>query len=124
VDALVSIALEFSLLQRDLICLGEEGSAVRDECAEAELDQSRLPPNDELRLWVDLLLGRDSRPQRDDELPDLVLPQRLTQMPQWREALDAAAGLVDLERAIRVEVAAAKRGLTLEGWALRQALST
>jgi hypothetical protein len=123
-DAIVSVAVEFSLLEGELRSAGQDAAlADLEKAVHLELSECRLAPSDELRLWVDRLLGRSTGPFRNDELPELVLPQRVTQTPRWREALDDAATLESLDLAVGAEVAASRQGLTIEGWMLRRALS-
>lgn len=124
VDTVVSVALEFATVTAELERLGSRvAQSELAVAANAERPLDRLAPNENLRRWVDVLLAKQMRTCEGDELPELVLPQRLLQMPGWNAALDQSAELEDLDEAIEIEVAAAQRGLTLEGWAFRCTLA-
>jgi len=92
------------------------------DAAGAAVAEARLAPNSELRAWDQLLAGRGPTPAAD-ELPELCLPQRLA----FRLPPVIASGALDLENlpwASLCDRAACRRGMTMETWALREALRT
>jgi hypothetical protein len=122
-DAAVSIAVEFELARGDLYSLGiSEPVGLMVEAATADARESRLAPTPEIRLWIEQLEGRSQREGADeDELPEVVVPSRLVLL-LGRRGFDTLVVPARVPAAIGCEVQAARRGLTLAGWALRHAM--
>lgn len=117
VDALVSLALEWMLLERDVPTL-----ACRiQHAAEETRTCTHLPPTPALRGWVEHLEGCSEQPA--DTLPELLMPARL--LARWRPdsaEVMAAVGAVPLATVLQLESRAATVGLTLTEWSYRAAL--
>jgi hypothetical protein len=117
VDALVSLALEWMLLVRDVPGLAgqsQQGAAEARTCR-------RLAPTPALRGWIQQLDGHDEQPA--DTLPEVVMPARL--LARWRpNAAEAVAAVASLPLAtvLQLERTAACAGLTLTEWSYRSAL--
>jgi hypothetical protein len=123
IDAWLAVLVEFHLAtRRSGVVLSHVKVAETSESATA-----RLAPTDGLRRWSRLLAGQwhDHLPQ--DELPTVVLPERLVaQTPRaelWPTVRSAVSD-VDEQLALRCERVAASQGVTLEVWVLRAALET
>lgn len=103
---------------------------VGDDCvvslvaaAATESERPAIGSAPELRAWQRLLEGRGRPPA--DELPSICVAMRLlTQvpLPLRKQKLQAAAAPADAEAdaALLLETIAARYGLTMSGWALRQ----
>lgn len=123
VDGWAALMLEFELVRREVEAAGSGAiSGLIDE-AYASARQERLGPTPALRNWIALFGQRGEAPR--DELPALVLPERLlaqVRVGGLRELLAAATGREPADAAA-CELAAAYEGRTLEAWALKTALS-
>jgi len=79
----------------------------------------------ELRPWQRVLMG--AAPAPPDDLPDIHLPLRLVAPLPVGERANAALAVLDLpdqviERALALELAATRTGLTMQAWVLAFAL--
>jgi hypothetical protein len=119
VDPLAASALELALVCDALTRAQVEVAPVLDALA-AELHAPRLAPNPELRRWEQSLDGHPT--PAFHELPELCLPTRLLNAAGPR----LGVLLLDDSRdalALVLERVAARRGRTLEGYALEVALT-
>jgi hypothetical protein len=121
VDVVLAILVEWALVARDLAGGGCDGSALAD-VARRELDEPRLSPSPELRRWSLQLGGGAAVADSGDELPEVVLPQRLVFRLNAGDTLSDLARLEHLQAARVCELAATRRGMTLESWAFYTAL--
>jgi hypothetical protein len=121
-DAWLGVLVEFTVvLETTPIAYDAVMSSV-DEAA----TQTRLAPTPAFRRWARLLGGQESAVLPRDELPTVVLPERVVaQVPAASlfDNVSAAVEHVDEDVALRADSAAATRGLTLESWLLRTALA-
>jgi hypothetical protein len=117
IDAWAALLLELDLVLDDLASLPDPERFLERALA-AEDGVGRLGPPGSLRSW----LAGELKPDEIDELPELVLPERLV------VRLTPGAPLAPHLRSERIEFAracdrrAALHGRTLESWALRVAL--
>lgn len=125
VDAWLALQAEWSLVRSYLeranptVAFHELVEAARAASAGA------LPPTDELRRWCRQLTGASTAAVPRDELPAVVVPERLVaQLQPARRAGEligyASSGFA--REAAELDLAAACVGLTLEAWAYRVAL--
>ena len=118
VDVLVSLLVEFDLVLADL----REASADPREllaCALTQpIDLRRLGPAGRLRDWP----ASASPFDEVDELPELVLPERLAARLAPGTSLAPRLDLDRADLAMACDRRAAEHGRTLESWALRAAL--
>lgn len=121
-DAWLSVLVEFQVVSGPLEQGELNGDGVRAAAIQAA-GEARLAPTDALRRWVKLLSGqRAATDLVSDELPTVVLPERLLAQlagARLNDALRAATTEVDERLALTCERVAAERGLTLESWMLR-----
>jgi hypothetical protein len=125
VDAWLALQAEWSLVRSYL----EQANATvtPHELVEAARAASAgaLPPTDELRRWCRQLSGASTAAVPRDELPTVVVPERLVaQLQPARRAgeLIGYASSGSAREAAELDLAAAYAGLTLEAWAYRVAL--
>jgi hypothetical protein len=123
-DVLVSVCLEYRLVSADLEKLGIQSAdrLLAMAAAQAESDL-RLPPSPALRTWSDLLAGRTRQRDPSDELPEVVVPERVAIRFPRHQAPPEWCGFDALDQAVTCELAAAVQGMSLEGWALRAAIA-
>lgn len=115
VDAWIALQIEFDLVLADLAAVT---SPIRIlEGALAANSVTRLGPPGQLRDW---LATRD--PCDIDELPELVLPERLTARLTPGAAISARLNPELVELAMACDREAALQGRTLESWALQAVL--
>jgi len=119
-DVWAALLLELSIVLADLHDLGVRAPEALLAAELARPNAARLAPTPELRRWLDEL---DDGGPGDDELPELVLPARVLARHAPRTPLVAHLRAERLELARQAERAAALRGLTLEVWGLRAALT-
>jgi hypothetical protein len=118
VDVLVSLLVEFDLVLADLRPASTDPEALLASVHARPSEVRRLGPASALRGWLASALPIDG----SDELPELVLPERLA------VRLTPGTSLVPRLRFDRVGLAiacdrrAAEHGRTLESWALHAAL--
>jgi hypothetical protein len=119
VDPLAASALELALVCDALTSARVEADKVLATLS-AELNTPRLAPNPELRRWEQSLAGHTT--PASHELPELCLPTRLLNAAGPRLGvllLDDSRDALSLV----LERVAARRGRTLEGYALEVALT-
>lgn len=119
-DAWVGVLLEFELVIEDLADLPDPLATLRRAVA-AEHDQARLGPASPLRDWAATDFAT-YMPQQDDELPELLLAERLTARLMPGASLAPRLHPNHLALARACDRRAAAHGRTLESWALRVAL--
>lgn len=125
IDVWLALQAEWSLVRSHL---GRANATVAPhELVEAARAASAgaLAPTDELRRWCRQLSGASTAAVPRDELPTVVVPERiLAQLQPARRAGEligyAASG--SAREAAELDLAAACAGLTLETWAYRVAL--
>lgn len=119
VDALVALLVELDFALRDVRDAGHDPLAALSDAVAPAGEVRRLAPAGPLRHWLS-----DAWPSCDDvdELPELVLPERLVARLAPGSALAARVDLAQLEFAVACDRRAAAQGRTLESWVLRAAL--
>lgn len=116
-DGWVAVLLELDLVFKDL-AVRSDASDVLAAAAAAERHQPRLAPTPELRRWIN-----PGPPARDDdELPEVLLPARLTARLAPGRRLDDRLCPSRLALALACDRAAAAHGRTMESWAMSAAL--
>ncbi len=114
-DVLVALALEYLDASEHLRTVGLDQAG--DDAPAGCYGVEALPPTPELRSWV-RTLQRGTRGEPDDDLPEVLIPRRLT--PRIRRVRDGklVARMVnlDFERVRGLELQAAARGMTLTEW--------
>ena len=124
VDAWLAVRLEFELTAQGLRHAGADVDAVVAAAAASE-DVVELAPNPALRRWVQLLEGAAAELPRD-ELPSVVLPERLVaQVPpaQLSPLLAELAQASGDDHGFSCDIAAARNGQTMQAWMLSSALA-
>lgn len=116
-DAWVAILLEFDLALGDLPA-GSRPDYFLAAAVAAEQKLSRLGPACGLRAWPHSAGGADL----EDELPELVLPERLAARLTPGASIEAHLDPSVIGLAKECERLAALQGRTLESWVLRAAL--
>jgi hypothetical protein len=120
-DVALACLLEYTLTIDELASWTARPEAELRAAAGHEMASPRLPPGSELQTWSGLLTGRSAGSHH--ELPDVVFPSRLLQNnPLVRGDWGSRIAVKQLDDALLCERAACRRGLTLEGWALRVTL--
>lgn len=114
-DALLAVLLEWQLV---LAVDGVDPGLLR---ALVTAEPVRLAPTAELRAWDRQLAGR-GLPAGGDELPEVCLPARIVMALGHPVRIGSFVELESASEALAADRAAARRGLTLESWALRGAL--
>jgi hypothetical protein len=123
VDVLVALCLEHSLITGVLERIGlSSPNDLLQAAAAKDALLPRLAPTPPLRQWLELLAGTQGGRGSDDELPELVIPERVAVQLESRTLSPHLCRIEHLEEAIACERVACARGLTLEAWALREAL--
>lgn len=117
VDVVLALLIEWRLCE-DVIA-GEADWLARS--AARALQEPRLAPTRDLRMWDRQLAGQCATPA-GDELPEVSIPQRLMSRTPKVLALAATADGGMLSTAILCERAACRRGMTMETWVLRALL--
>lgn len=124
VDAWLAVRLEFRVTATALRRAGADVDAVVTAAAASE-GIVELAPTPALRCWVQLLEGSATELPRD-ELPTVVLPERLVvQVPPAQLArllTDVGLNSGD-DRGLMCDLAAARNGQTMEAWMLSTALA-
>jgi hypothetical protein len=121
-DAWLGVLVEFGVALETTRIAYEIVAPAIDEAS----TQARLAPTPALRRWARLLAGQESAVLPRDELPTVVLPERIVVQvpaPSLLDTVSAAVEHVDDDLALRADSAAAMRGITLESWLLRTALA-
>lgn len=118
VDALVAVLIEFDLVLADLRTVDEQATTLIRSVLCADASVSRLSVGGPWRGW----LAPGSEPYAFDELPELVLPERLIARLTPGCALTPRIHLGDAGLALDCDRRAARQGRTLESWVLRAAL--
>jgi hypothetical protein len=122
VDAWLGVLVEFSVAMR---ARGVDTPTVLAS-VEAASSQARLAPTDGLRRWERLLAGQWRGNAALDELPTVVLSERLVaQIPghSFLDTVRTAVGASDEELAVGCDRVAATHGMTLDAWVLRVGLA-
>jgi hypothetical protein len=123
VDGLIATWIEFRGVVDDLENLGMSDAAeLLGGLAGAELREDRLAPSPALQAWVAALSGTSPSVAYMDELPELMLSGRLWQWPSAKQALGTPIESASITLAVKLEVAAARRGLTMQAWVLEAVL--
>jgi len=117
IDAWAALLLELDLVLDDLAALPDPERLLERSLA-AEDDLRYLGPSGALRGWLAL----DLEPDEIDELPELVLPERLVARLTPGSPLDPHLRSERIGLARACDRRAALHGRTLESWALRVAL--
>jgi hypothetical protein len=118
VDVLVSLLVEFDLVLADLREASANPEALLACALTQPVDLRRLGPAGPLRDWPATASPFDQL----DELPELVLPERLAARLAPGTSLAPRLDLDRADLAIVCDRRAAEHGRTLESWALRAAL--
>ena len=119
VDTFVALLVELDLVVSDLGQAGRDPFSTLAGAVATGGEVRRLGPAGPLRHWlVDVRASSDEI----DELPELVLPERLVARLTPGSALGARVDLAQLELAVDCDRRAAAQGRTLESWALHVAL--
>ena len=124
VDAWLALLVERMLVFTRLSDVGLSLTKVSAEAVRSRT-VTRLAPTPALRQWSAQLDGRVTDGPPDDELPTVVLPERLLAqvVPHAvSEVLFAAVGSGDDEEALAVERAATAVGQAADAWAYLTAL--
>lgn len=119
-DVWLAVKLEAAVARTELAALGIDFHLLFRPLAPAA-GSPFAAVDDSLRRWTNQLSG--AQPPAEDELPEVVLPERLLLHPavgtDWPQLLNQ----VDAETAISAECSAARAGMTLVAYALRTALA-
>ena len=118
VDTLIAALIEFDLVLTDLRALTDEPQRILQAALARDAHIGRLGPGGPWRDW----LSPAAQPYAFDELPELVLPERLIARLTPGGSLNARVRLEHALTALACDRAAARNGRTLESWALHAAL--
>lgn len=118
VDAWAALLLELELVLADLKQSGGRAADLAEAVIAPE-GVAHLGPASALRGW----LSHCGRPRIEDELPELVLPERLIARLTPGRALTGLLAPDRIKLALACDRRAALVGRTLESWALSYALS-
>jgi hypothetical protein len=118
VDALVAVLLEIDLVADDLRRADLDPIPLLTYLSARPDAVGRLGPAGALRSW----LAPAALPEDTDELPELVLPERLVARLTPGSPIAPRLGLDHVELALTCDRCAAAQGRTLESWALHAVL--
>jgi hypothetical protein len=123
-DAWVSLLVEHELVRSHLSQSGVEIRILAEE-ARRSLEVARLAPTPGLRQWAGQIAGHSKQASAPDELPAIVLTERLLAQIAPSPVFDFITAAVADEAegdAVVMERAGAAAGLTMEAWAYLTAL--
>ena len=115
---IVAVLLEFDLVAHDLRAAGFDPIPLLSRHATRPDPVTRLAPAGAFRSW----LAPDAALEDIDELPELVLPERLVARLRPGTAIAPRLRLDRIDLALTCDRRAAAHGRTLESWALHAAL--